>query len=115
MPTYAYRCNDCGHQFDAFQRFSEDPLRECPSCGGVVRRVIQPVGVVFKGSGWYITDSRAKPDEAKPKEKAADGAEKGGDPAKTDKPTDDKKPAAKTAEPAAAGAAAKPAVSKAAD
>jgi putative FmdB family regulatory protein len=123
MPTYAYRCADCGHEFDAFQRFSDDPLRECPSCGGVVRRVIQPVGVVFKGSGWYITDSRAKPDEAKPKEaKAVDGADKAAATEKTDassgeKPATDKTPAAatKTAEPATAGAGAKVAAKAAAD
>src|SRR5262245_61902986 len=61
MPTYAYRCDACGHQFEAFQKFSDEPLRECPACGAAVRRVIHPVGVVFKGSGWYITDSRPKP------------------------------------------------------
>jgi putative FmdB family regulatory protein len=58
MPTYAYKCADCSHQFDQFQKFSDDPLTECPSCSGKVRRVIQPVGVVFKGSGFYINDSR---------------------------------------------------------
>jgi putative FmdB family regulatory protein len=58
MPTYSYRCTACGHQFDQFQRFSDDPLTECPSCKGLVKRVLHPVGVVFKGSGWYITDSR---------------------------------------------------------
>jgi putative FmdB family regulatory protein len=58
MPTYSYQCDMCGHQFDQFQRFSEDPLTDCPACEGSVRRIIQPVGVVFKGSGWYITDSR---------------------------------------------------------
>ncbi|MEA2528462.1 MAG: hypothetical protein QOG89_106 [Thermomicrobiales bacterium] len=58
MPTYTYRCTGCGHQFDQFQRFSDDPLTECPECQGLVKRVLHPVGVVFKGSGWYITDSR---------------------------------------------------------
>lgn len=58
MPTYQYQCRDCGHGFDQYQKFSDDPLTVCPSCGGEVRRVIQNVGVVFKGSGWYITDSR---------------------------------------------------------
>ena len=58
MPTYAYRCTACGHRFDAVQRMTDDPLTECPSCGGVVRRTIQNVPVVFKGSGWYVTDSR---------------------------------------------------------
>ena len=58
MPTYAYRCADCGHAFEEVQRFSDDPLTVCAVCAGGIRRVIHPVGVVFKGSGWYITDSR---------------------------------------------------------
>jgi putative FmdB family regulatory protein len=77
MPTYHYRCKSCAHEFDQFQKFSENPLTVCPACGQEIRRVIQPVGVVFKGSGWYITDSRpksadsngAKPDD-KPVEKS---------------------------------------------
>ena len=60
MPTYTYQCDSCGHGFVAVQRFADDPLSECPQCGASIRRVIQPVGVVFKGSGWYITDSRPK-------------------------------------------------------
>ena len=60
MPTYTYRCDSCGHGFEAVQRFADEPLTECPQCGASIRRVIQPVGVVFKGSGWYITDSRPK-------------------------------------------------------
>ena len=59
MPTYVYKCDDCEHSFEARQSFSDDPLTECPSCEiGEVRRVIHNVGVVFKGSGFYITDSR---------------------------------------------------------
>ncbi len=58
MPTYSYRGTACSHEFDYFQKFSDDPLTECLECGGPVRRVYQPVGVVFKGSGWYINDSR---------------------------------------------------------
>jgi putative FmdB family regulatory protein len=60
MPTYTYQCDSCGHGFETVQRFADDPLTECPECGASIRRVIQPVGVVFKGSGWYITDSRHK-------------------------------------------------------
>ncbi len=60
MPTYSYHCDTCGHDFDAVQRFADDALTDCPECGSPIRRVIQPVGVVFKGSGWYITDSRPK-------------------------------------------------------
>jgi putative FmdB family regulatory protein len=58
MPTYSYHCDTGNHDFDIVQRFSDDALTVCPECGGSVRRVIQPVGVVFKGSGWYINDSR---------------------------------------------------------
>ncbi len=58
MPTYVYRCDTCTNQFEIVQRFADDPLRACPDCVGQVHRVIHPVGVVFKGSGWYINDSR---------------------------------------------------------
>jgi putative FmdB family regulatory protein len=58
MPTYVYACDSCGTQFEQFQSFRDEPLRTCPKCAGAVRRVFQPVGIVFKGSGWYITDSR---------------------------------------------------------
>lgn len=59
MPTYVYACDGCAKQFEQFQSFKDDPLTVCP-CGqsGKVRRVIQPAGIVFKGSGWYINDSR---------------------------------------------------------
>lgn len=58
MPTYVYRCDTCSNRFEIVQRFSDDPLKACPDCIGQVQRVIHPVGVVFKGSGWYINDSR---------------------------------------------------------
>lgn len=58
MPTYAYRCTACSHAFDIFQKFTDQPVSDCPECGHVVRKVFQPVGIVFKGSGWYINDSR---------------------------------------------------------
>lgn len=58
MPTYTYRCSECGHEFEQFQRFSDDPLTECPACKGNVRRVLHPVGIVFKGAGFYVTDNR---------------------------------------------------------
>ena len=56
MPTYVYGCDACGQQFEKFQRFSDEPVRECLNCGHTVRRIIQPAGIVFKGSGWHITD-----------------------------------------------------------
>lgn len=58
MPTYVYRCESCANQFEIVQRMADDPIKTCPDCVGHVRRVIHPVGVVFKGSGWYINDSR---------------------------------------------------------
>ena len=64
MPTYAYRCTNCAHEFEAFQKFSEDPLTQCPECGSSIRRIFQPVGIVFKGSGWYINDSRKSAEPA---------------------------------------------------
>ena len=58
MPTYQYACTSCGEELEAVQKFSDEPLTECPACGGRLRKVFSPVGVVFKGSGFYKTDSR---------------------------------------------------------
>lgn len=58
MPTYDYRCESCGNRFDVWQKMTDDPLTVCPKCAGHVRRVIHPAGIVFKGSGFYITDTR---------------------------------------------------------
>src|SRR5579884_2684608 len=58
MPMYEYECGGCGRRFEQLQRITEDPLATDPECGGPVRRVIQPVGIIFKGSGFYVTDSR---------------------------------------------------------
>ena len=60
MPTYQYSCTDCGHFFEAVQSFTDDSLTVCPECEGRLRKVFNAVGVVFKGSGFYRTDSRAQ-------------------------------------------------------
>ena len=60
MPIYEYQCDTCGLRFEHRQHMSDEPLKDCPECDGHVHRVIQPVGVIFKGSGFYITDSRHK-------------------------------------------------------
>ena len=60
MPTYQYACTECGHGFEAVQSFSDDALTECPQCAGRLRKVFNSVGIVFKGSGFYRTDSREK-------------------------------------------------------
>ena len=59
MPTYQYACTECGHSFEQFQSFSEDALTVCPECNGRLRKLFNAVGVVFKGSGFYRTDSRS--------------------------------------------------------
>jgi putative FmdB family regulatory protein len=59
VPTNQYSCTECGHFFEAVQSFSDDSLTVCPECGGRLRKVFNAVGVVFKGSGFYRTDSRA--------------------------------------------------------
>ena len=59
MPTYQYACTACGEELEAVQSFSDPSLTECPACGGMLRKVFSAVGVVFKGSGFYKTDSRA--------------------------------------------------------
>jgi putative FmdB family regulatory protein len=58
MPIYTYRCRKCDHTFERNQRMTDAPLSDCPACDGAVRRVINSVGVVFKGSGFYVTDNR---------------------------------------------------------
>ena len=59
MPTYEYECTSCGNHIEVFQRFTEDPLTTCGVCGGTLRKVFHPAGIVFKGSGFYATDSRS--------------------------------------------------------
>jgi len=59
MPTYQYVCTECGEPLEVVQKFSDDPLTVCPACQGRLRKVFSPVGVVFKGSGFYKTDSRS--------------------------------------------------------
>jgi putative FmdB family regulatory protein len=71
MPTYEYACTACGHEFEAFQSFSDATLTECPECKGEVRKVFSNVGVVFKGSGFYKTDSRSSGSTSTPATPAA--------------------------------------------
>ena len=88
MPTYEYRCDTCDRKFDVVQSFQDDPLTACPTCGPPIRKVFGNVGIVFKGSGFYKTDSRGttragveKSDSATQKGDSSDGkaAPSGGD------------------------------------
>ena len=82
MPIYVYQCADCDTQIEKRQGFADAPLTTCERCGGSVRRVLQPVGIIFKGSGFYSTDSRSssngKKDGAAAEAKPASGTESGG-------------------------------------
>ena len=73
MPTYEYECTACGQHMEVFQRFSEDALTTCGVCGGVLRKVFHPAGIVFKGSGFYATDSRAPAKTGSGSKKDSDG------------------------------------------
>lgn len=118
MPTYQYACTSCGEQVEAVQRFSDDPLTVCPACGGALRKMFSPVGIVFKGSGFYRTDSRkpaAKTEDAGAKSAKPDGASGSGegpaggkkDSAASAGSADGKKVgAAKASQPAGAGSGA---------
>jgi putative FmdB family regulatory protein len=79
MPIYEYECENCGTRFEKMQSIADEPVRQCPECSGSVHKVFHPAGIIFKGSGWYITDSRKstsgavtgenKPIESKPETK----------------------------------------------
>lgn len=60
MPTYGYRCSKCSTEFDVWQRMSDEPGAACPKCGQAAQRLFFPAGIVFKGTGFYVTDSRSK-------------------------------------------------------
>ena len=104
MPTYQYTCTDCGEPVEAVQKFTDDPLTVCAACGGRLRKVFSPVGIVFKGSGFYRTDSRnssvaadAKKDKQSAESKSGESSNGSADKAgKADKA---EKTAAKKSEP----------------
>lgn len=104
MPTYQYVCTACAERLEAVQAFADDAITECPACGGRLRKVFSPVGVVFKGSGFYKTDSRAAAKKAKAAAEPAAGGDGAGS-KDTAKPSGEKSTDATTdAKPAAAAA-----------
>jgi putative FmdB family regulatory protein len=78
VPTYQYACTDCAERIEVVQKFTDEPLLVCPTCGGRLRKVFSPVGIVFKGSGFYRTDSRAGAAKEAAKEKVTAGAAENG-------------------------------------
>ena len=111
MPTYQYTCTECGEPLEAVQKFTDAPLAVCPACGGRLRKVFSAVGIVFKGSGFYRTDSRngasatapADKDKAKDKEKSSSESSSASDSSSSNGSGD--KAAAKKAEPAKSSSA----------
>lgn len=78
MPTYSYACTECDHRFDAVQSFSDDSLTVCPECQGRLRKVFNAVGVVFKGGGFYRTDSRSGSSSSVPASGSGDSSSSSG-------------------------------------
>jgi putative FmdB family regulatory protein len=108
MPIYLYECESCGIRFEKLQRMSQEPLTECPECDGHVHRVIQPVGIIFKGSGFYITDNRRVSSPTLTPPKDTDKTDKADKADKTDKTeTKEKAPAGKEKESKATSSSAK--------
>jgi putative FmdB family regulatory protein len=79
MPTYQYACTSCGERLEAVQKFSDDPLTVCPRCEGKLRKLFSPVGVVFKGSGFYKTDSRSSGSKSSGSNSGSGGSTAGSD------------------------------------
>ena len=87
MPVYVYRCDACGATFERKQCVTEGPLKDCPECDGHVRRVIQPIGIVFKGSGFYVTDHRSHSATTEPTGTSSDSSAKSSPSSETRGPT----------------------------
>jgi putative FmdB family regulatory protein len=100
MPMYEYRCADCGHEFEIIQKFSDEPLTQCPQCAGTVTKPVSQSGFQLKGSGWYVTDYARK--DSGGKATAGGKTEAKTDDAKSASKTETKSEAATTATPAAA-------------
>jgi putative FmdB family regulatory protein len=98
LPTYEYACTACGHRLDAVQKFTDDPLTVCPECGGVLRKVYGAVGIAFKGSGFYKTDSRAGSAKAGGEAKKAGDATPASGDTKSDTKSDSKSDSASKTE-----------------
>jgi putative FmdB family regulatory protein len=103
VPTYQYTCTECGEPLEAVQKFSDAPLAVCPACGGRLRKVFSAVGIVFKGSGFYRTDSRNGSRAADPAASSSTTSDSGSSNGSADKAAD-KKPDQK-AEPAKSSSA----------
>ncbi len=91
MPIYEYACDTCQTTFERKQKFSEDPVRSCPDCGNDVRRVLYPAGIIFKGSGFYVTDNRAS-NSASTSSSSSSGSSSNGSASSSESTSDSAKP-----------------------
>ena len=110
MPMYEYECGDCGNRFELIQKFSDEPVSTCPSCGGKVRKLVSSSAIQFKGTGWYVTDyaRKPRPEQSEGKEKSS----KDEKPTKSDTKGKDK--SSSGAKPASSDSSSKPAPSSSA-
>ena len=111
MPTYQYRCTSCANELEAVQKFTDDPLTDCPDCDGNLRKVYNAVGVVFKGSGFYATDNRTKGKANAASTSSSSSSDAAGASSSSTSPSsssssDAAKPSSSTPAPAASGTAA---------
>jgi putative FmdB family regulatory protein len=97
MPTYEYVCRSCGNHVEVYQRFSDPPLTECGVCGGALRKVFHPAGILFKGSGFYATDSRRR------SASTSDGGSSKGEDSSSAKTKEEKKEKASSGSDASSG------------
>ena len=72
MPLYEYQCDDCEHRFELIRKFSDEPVKTCPSCGGHVQKLASSPAIQFKGTGWYVTDYARKPEAGASEEQKTD-------------------------------------------
>ena len=96
MPTYEYRCKECGEHLEVVQAFTDDPLTDCPACGGPLRKVFGNIGITFKGSGFYKTDSRSKSSASKTSESSSDSSSSDKSETKSDTKKESKKESSST-------------------
>ncbi|HLH46361.1 MAG TPA: FmdB family zinc ribbon protein [Acidimicrobiales bacterium] len=108
MPTYEYACKSCGQHLEVVQSFSDDPLTVCPACDGPLRKVFGMIGIAFKGSGFYKTDSREAAKSGASKAKSSSGSGSGADGASSgsSKETSSKESSSSSGESSSAGGSA---------
>src|SRR3954452_24543014 len=107
MPTYEYRCKECGEALEVVQAFTDDALTECPNCGGPLRKVFGNIGITFKGSGFYKTDNRSKKTASATKSSESSGSSDSGSKSESSPASDSKKETSSTKESSSSSSDAK--------